>query len=336
MFILLIGLLINLIITNARCGEPVTIRIVSSPMGTGSYFFAFKLAEIINKKHSWVKVEAVEGMGAVANIKWLIKNPSAKKNTILNATHLAYDFSKKGLQPFEKGYKEIMGSELKIIFGQYNMFHTFITLDPKIKTINDLIGKRVALPSRAQPSGYVQEWLLKKYGIWEKIKPQFLDFKPGATTLSDGLVDACNCNILLEKPGEYSAIAAFAELLATKNVFLIDSGDPKYLLDLGKEKGIEIVPVNLIGRFNKKEIPQPMTTFYHGVAWVVDESMDEDVIYEVTKMLCKNIEEIRAVHPSMKSMTIKDLANISKEENFHNGAKKFFKEVGLEIGFKGI
>jgi TRAP-type uncharacterized transport system substrate-binding protein len=138
------------------------------------------------------------------------------------------------------------------------------------------------------------------------------------------------------RPGEYSVIGAFTELLATKDVYLVHGGDAKTMHQAGEEKGIEISPVDLKGKFDDREIPQPMTTFYQGVAWVVDETMDEEIVYEVVKMLYENIEEVRAVHPSMKVMTREVLANVSVDANFHKGAKKFFKEVGLKLGFQGL
>jgi TRAP transporter TAXI family solute receptor len=314
----------------------VKVRLVSSPMGTGAYFLGFKLAEIINKKHPWLQMEAVEGMGSATNIQMLMKDPSMKKNTIYNSTNLSADFARQALPPFTKKYKEVMGSHLQVAFGQYNMLCPFITLDPKIKTINDLVGKKIVMVSKGMASGYINQYILEKHGLWDKVKPQYMDYRPSANALQDGLVDAVVCMVTVQRPGEYSAIGAFTELLATKDVYIVHGGDAKTMLEVGKEKGIEIVPVNLSGKFDDKPLPQPMTTFYQGVAWVVDESMDEEIVYEVAKMLHQNVEEIRAVHPSMRAMTAKELANISSEAGFHKGAAKFFKEVGLKLGFQGM
>jgi len=321
---------------NSTEREKVTIRLVSSPMGTGAYFLAFKLADIINKKHPWIKIEAVEGMGSAANLQMLMKDPKTKKNTIFNSTNLSYSFALQALPPFTKRYKEVMGTNLQIAFGQYNMLCPFITLDPKIRSINNLVGKRVVMASKGMAAGYINQYILERHGLWDKVKPQYMDYKPSADALRDGLVDAVVCMVTVEKPGEYSVIGAFTELLATKDVYLVHGGDPKYMLEVEKEKGVDVIPVNLVGKFDGREIPQPTTTFYQGVAWVVDETMDEEIVYEITKMLYQHVEEIRAVHPSMKAMTPKDLANVSKEENFHKGSKKFFKEIGIKIGFQGM
>jgi TRAP transporter TAXI family solute receptor len=314
----------------------VKVRIVTAPMGTGAYFLGFKLAEIINKKHPWLQMEAVEGMGSATNIQMLMKDPSTKKNTIYNSTNLSADFARQALPPFTKKYAEVMGSKLQVAFGQYNMLCPFITLDPKIKTINDLVGKKVVMVSKGMAAGYVNQYILEKHGLWNKVKPQYMGYKPSADALKDGLVDAVVCMVTVQRPGEYSAIGAFTELLATKDVYIVHGGDAKTMLEVGKEKGLEITPVNLSGNFDDKILPQPMTTFYQGVAWVVDESMDEEIVYEAAKMLYQNVEEIRTVHPSMRTMTAEGLANISSEADFHRGAARFFKEVGLKLGFHGM
>jgi TRAP transporter TAXI family solute receptor len=314
----------------------VKIRIITSPMGTGAYFLGFKLAEIVNKKHPWLQLEAVEGMGSATNVQMLMKDPSMKKSAIINSTNLSADFARRALPPFKKTYKEVMGTHLQVAFGQYNMLCPFITTNPKIRTINDLVDKKVVMVSKGMAAGYVNQYILEKHGLWNKVKPQYMDYRPSANALQDGLVDAVVAMVTVLRPGEYSVIGAFTELLATKNVYLVHGGDAKTMYQVGEDKGIEITPVDLKGKFDDRDIPQPMTTFYQGVAWVVDETMDEEIVYEVTKMLYENIEEVRAVHPSMKVMTREMLANVSSEANFHKGAKKFFKEVGLKVGFQGL
>jgi TRAP transporter TAXI family solute receptor len=318
-------------------GHPiVTVRIITPPMGTGAYYLGFKLAEIVNKKHPWLRLEAVEGMGSATNIQMVMKDPALRKNTIFNTTNLSIDFARQALPPFTKRYKDALGSELQIIFGQYNMLCPFITLDPNIKTIFDLKGKKVVLVSKGMAAGYVNQYILEKHGLWKDVKPEYMGYKPSATALADGLVDAVVAMVTVAGPGKYSAIGAFTELLASKDVHLVHGGDAETMKAVGDEKSIEVLPVNLSGEFDGAKIAQPMTTFYQGVAWAVDETMDEEVVYETAKMLYENIEEIRATHPSMKVIKADKLANVSRADQFHRGARKFFDEVGVKVGFQGI
>lgn len=337
---LFIGLMVVFVgsawMAHASDEKKQTVRIITSPLGTGAYYQGFKLAEIVNKKHPRIKMEAVEGMGSATNILMIMKDPSLRKNTIFNSTNLSADFARQALPPFTKKYKDALGSDLKVIFGQYNMLCPFITLDPKIKTISDLAGKKVVLASKGMAAGYVNQYILEKHGLWDKIKPQYMDYKPSADALGDGLVDAVVAMVTMPTKGSYSAIGAFTELMATKDVYMVHGGDRETILEAGKEKNIETVPVSLAGKFDGKDLPQPMNTFYQGVQWCVDETMDEALVYEITKMLYENIDAIKATHPSMEFIRADKLANVSLEKYFHKGAAKFYKEVGVKMGFQGI
>jgi len=322
--------------SEASPAKKQTVRIVTPPMGTGAYYLGFKLAEIINKTHPWLQMEAVEGMGSATNVMVMMKDPSLRKNTVFNSTNLSADFARQALPPFKTTYKDALGSDIMAIFGQYNMLCPFITLDPNIKTISDLAGKKVVLVSKGMAAGYVNQYILEKHGLWDKIKPQYMGYKPSATALGDGLVDAVVCMVTMPAKGTYSAIGAFTELLTTKDVYMVHGGDRETILEVAREKKVEVVPVSLAGKFDGRDLPQPMTTFYQGVEWCVDETMDEAIVYEVAKMLYENIDAIRATHPSMKVIRADKLANVSLEERFHKGAAKFYNEVGVKMGFQGI
>lgn len=94
----------------------VKIRIITTPMGTGAYFLGFKLAEIVNKNHPWLQLEAIEGMGSATNVQMVMRDPSMKKTTIINSTNLSADFARQALPPFTKPYKEVMGTDLQVAF----------------------------------------------------------------------------------------------------------------------------------------------------------------------------------------------------------------------------
>jgi hypothetical protein len=65
-----------------------------------------------------------------------------------------------------------------------------------------------------------------------------------------------------------------------------------------------------------------------GALLVATESMPEDVAYSLTSSLVNNIDEVRAVHGSMKQLSPELLATPSVLD-FHPGAEKAYRESGL-------
>jgi TRAP transporter TAXI family solute receptor len=321
---------------NAQGHRKFKVQILTTPMGAGAYYVGFKWAEIVNKKHSWLEVEAIEGMSSTTNIKLIMKEPARRKNTIFNSNNISASFARHGHPPFTTKYQEVLGSKLQAISGQYSLLCPFITLDPNIKTVHDLAGKKVVMGPKGMVAGLVNRYILEQNGLWDEVKPQYMGFKPSASALGDGLVDAIVALVTVGGPGKYSVNPAFAELTTTKTVHLVHGGDPKIMLSAGEKRGIEITPVNLSGEFQGRKIPQPMSTFYLGVQWCVDETMDEEVVYEMVKLLYENIDEIKKVHPSLKVVTGASLPNVTVEKHFHRGAKRFYNEAGLKIGFQGL
>ena len=56
--------------------------------------------------------------------------------------------------------------------------------------------------------------------------------------------------------------------------------------------------------------------------------MKEETIYDLTKALIDNIDEVRAVHKSMSKLNVELLAS-QRVLPFHPGAERAFRETGL-------
>jgi len=65
-----------------------------------------------------------------------------------------------------------------------------------------------------------------------------------------------------------------------------------------------------------------------GAELVVNDSMSEQIAYDITKTLVENIDKMRGVHKSMKSLTPEMMASQNVIQ-YHPGAIRYYKEVGL-------
>ncbi|MEE4237233.1 MAG: TAXI family TRAP transporter solute-binding subunit [Anderseniella sp.] len=80
------------------------------------------------------------------------------------------------------------------------------------------------------------------------------------------------------------------------------------------------------GSYSKQ--PDDVDTIALGALLVTHDGTDENTVYNLTKSMVDHMEEIRAVHGSMKQLTPELFANQSVLP-FHPGAERALKEAGL-------
>ena len=58
--------------------------------------------------------------------------------------------------------------------------------------------------------------------------------------------------------------------------------------------------------------------------------MDEELAYQITKMLFEQTDELIAVHPAANDTTVEFSVN-STPVAFHPGALRYYEEIGAEV-----
>ncbi len=61
---------------------------------------------------------------------------------------------------------------------------------------------------------------------------------------------------------------------------------------------------------------------------VVKDTMDEEIVYKLTRALINNVDRIQAVHPAMKSLTPEVMGSLTGFP-YHPGAIRAYKEAGI-------
>lgn len=165
----------------------VTINLITAPFGTGSYVIGGAL-EQISKKHPWLHVVSSESPGFVYNIKKLASEPALQKTTIFGSGPVVAALAERGEKPFDKKYPGVK------LLGNYNSGAIWLaTLNPNIKTVNDLQGKKVALGRAPQINWAVEPKAVIEFGYGipaNKINIQYAGPQEAVAALLDGTVDA--------------------------------------------------------------------------------------------------------------------------------------------------
>jgi TRAP transporter TAXI family solute receptor len=329
MFYLLLSLTL---LPSAESREPFQIEIHSFMPGTTTYVMGVALADQINKHSTWLKATNVAGKGFLVSGKMLVVDPKTRKNTLHSwSTYTFYDFANGLLTGPLTGTKYDGARAVALGIGVTG--NGFVTLNPNIKTLRDLAGKRVA--------GHVSkdvnldfEAMLKAYGA--NIGLERLGYDEGKNALRDGKVDAALMPALWLGGTKWVPNPAFDEL--------IKGGNVKWITwDVGKfyegQKNLGKIPERL------QQIPAPTTipagalTSDQGawtvlpacLLWIADKEMPDDVVYEICRIYYEYAPAFHEYHMSARYISKETISKAMKREWAHPGAIKFYDKHGLKI-----
>jgi len=323
-----LSLLSGLCYAEGKSKKPYKIDIYTYRVGTFTYAMGVAWADFINKDSSWVRGTAMESPGPVVLERLLIKDPSMRKNVL---GYVKRWESETAYTPFKKKHDRI-----RDIAAIGFAFNGFITLNPNIKSLKDLSGKRVGLGASPSP-GRVD---LPKAVILESgakgVKFSEHGFVDGVRALGDGVIDALLVAVLLKDSGKmiFAANPALSQVLTTKKVNFLSFDEKPFNACLKRLNKIA-KSVYFLQQIPAGSLPQqnaPWGAQGSPVNWGCDVEMPEDVVYEITKIMAENAASFQKYHPLGKIVTPNNMALTGEEEKVHLGALKFYKENGIKVG----
>jgi uncharacterized protein len=209
----------------------------------------------------------------------------------------------------------------RIIGATFEAVMQVTTLEKSpIQKFEDLAGKTFSLGSPTSSSTGFMERLLQTTGM--NVTKKYLPGGDAATAMKDGQLDAYNWGPTLPAPDTN-------DLISTTKIRLIDLGTPaeksgflkKYpyyyplTIKAGTYKGIDY------------DVPSVATATF----WIVQKGMDEQTVYELTKLAYENTDSMSKAWAPLKLM--KPDASVLKgiDVPLHPGALKYWKEKGVQI-----
>ena len=282
--------------------------------GTGGVYFAlgYKYAEMLSK--NGVPATAFTIVASVANAK-AIGDGTAQAGILQNdVAYYAYN----GLYMFEgQAITDIRG--VAALYPETVQF--IVRADSDIKTLNDLAGKKVAIGAPGSGTAVAAEQVLRAAGVWDSIEKVNQDFNEASQSLKLGQVDA----------------AVIVSGIPTPSVNQIAVQTPVRVLPIPddtlnklKEEGYifyvrQIVPK---GTYNGVDADTPTIAVKAMLA--VGADLPEDTVYQMTKILFENVDQLRAVHQKAQAISL-ETALDGMSIPLHPGAIKYYEEKGLTI-----
>ena len=212
----------------------------------------------------------------------------------------------------------------RVIGGLYAEALQLVTMDPEIKSVADLKGKKVSIGAAGSGVYFNAIDVLEAAGLTEAdIIPQYQSFGDSADALKDRKIDAAFIVAGAPTP-------AIQELCTSATAYLVPiDGDiaDKLMAASPYYTSYKIQA----GTYNGQAAD--VTTVTVKATLIVSTDADEEAVYNVTKAIFDNIDAITAAHAKGAELSLEN-ATSGMTAPFHAGAAKYFKEKGIDVETK--
>jgi TRAP transporter TAXI family solute receptor len=286
--------------------------------GTGGVYYPLGggLAALISKHLPNTEATAEVTTASVDNVKLLHSNRVA----------LAFCLPDSALDGFNgqlKGFKE--KANIRTLLTLYSNLMHAVTIDGAgIKSITDLKGKRVSTGAPGSGTELTALRVLEAYGLAPKdfATQERLGASESAGALKDRKIDAFFWDGGLPT-------GAVLDLAATPGIkiSLIPHGDAvqKMTAKYGPLYFVANVPK---GTYKGADEDVPVAGARNLL--LVNEKMDENLAYQLTKLTLEHTADLVAVHKAASEISLKN-AVVGSPLPFHPGALRYFKEKGVKV-----
>lgn len=295
------------------------------------------LATMINERSQWLEAEVIATAGIGDNTRLVQRSPEKRENHIVITMTPGMELWATPEYAAQKvGTTGFLASVI-------------VTLNPDIKTWEDLKGKTVIL-SRKVPKSYTYLFMdvFTQAGVFDDVKLRHGGTSAALTALQDGAADAGSIMISAIYPDMFSP-GPFLEQLQTRGpVYFPEMGavakNIEMIAKAGKQeefKEAPVPPLALIAPANSfgPTQTQPVVVLTPPVMWAAGKQVPEKTVYEVTKIMYEAAEkgEFGQYHVIGKGITPEYLTTSfweTEEEcrkNYHPGAVKYFDERGVKL-----
>lgn len=223
-----------------------------------------------------------------------------------------------GAGPFKESGPD---TALRAIANLYQEgIHVVVPADSDIASVAALKRKRVALGEKDSDSYQTARLLLAAYGLSEKrVKPAYVSVVEAAEKLAAGELDA----IIVVGSYPIPALADLAATLPIKLVAINDAAAQK-LREEHPYLTVDVIPARAYAGIDVNTV-----TVGVGALWVVDDSLDADLVYQITRAIWhRSIRKLLDdAGPVGRKIHVQS-ALVGLPIPLHPGAARYYAEIG--------
>ena len=283
---------------------------------TGTYYaFGSVIAQYVSANTN-LSVTAVSGNGSKANVEDMDAGSYELGFCQSDVMSYAHD----GTNIFaETGAVDSFSAVAALYMEQVQI----VTMNPDIKTVEDLRGKSVSIGAQGSGVYFNAVDVLGCYDMTiEDISPVYQSFGDSADSLKDGKIDAAF--IVAGAP-----TTAITELASSKDVYLVSLDDEhiETLLAQSPYYSKYVISADTYG------LDSDTTTVAVGAVVIARDDVSEEDVYNFCSGVFENIDAITAVHAKGAELNL-DFATSVTSVPYHPGAAKYFAEKGYDVPTK--
>jgi TRAP transporter TAXI family solute receptor len=308
-FILVIALTFSMVLTACGASDD-EVTILTGGSG-GTYFpLGAALATIINDNVDDVTATSIEANASVANINEIAETEDLMMGLVQN--DIAY-YASQGLSMFEEGSITSF-SGVATLYPE--VIQVVTSADSGISTIEDLVGKRVAVGDVGSGAEANAKQILESHGItYDDLNAEFLDFTSAADGIQDGNIDAAFITAGLPT-------AAIESLKVNRDIQLVSITTDNIANIISQYPYYTSVTIE-----DAYGTGQDVTTVAVQAMLIVSNNAGDDLIYNITKAMFENTDKFVSAHAGQgPAITLKSALD-GMPIKVHPGAQKYYDEV---------
>ena len=301
------------LLMSASCAMAANINFVTA--GTASTFYP------ISATVSQLWNEGIEGMRAVATpsgggIDNLNQAYDGEAQIGIANANLVYQ-AQEGLASFE-GYAN---ENLRIFAGLYlNPNQVVVTKESGINSIKDFAGKKISIGTAGATT--VEEAIIHLEGAGMKlddVKAEYMDTSAAADAISNKLLDGVW--VMAGTPN-----SAVTQIMTTTESRLM-AITPEEVEVLKKDYPWYAAGVIPAGTYAGQDEDVPTSAVK--LTLFITADVDEETVYQMTKIFWENWDYLTETHAALRKADPKEACNDIAGVAIHDGAARYYKEIGL-------
>jgi hypothetical protein len=292
-----------------------SVKIGGGPTGGTFNTFSNAMAVYVPKVNANIQASSVGSGGSVENVKRVSKGESDFGLCYAVDSALGY----RGELPQDSNKYDDLRA-MGYLYGAPAQL--IVRADSKFNSAYDLKGQRVAVGNAGSGAAASAERFFRHIGVWDDFKPTFMGYSAAASAFKDGKIDAFW--VLVGYPNR-SVIEASVQV----KIRLIDVG-----VDAEKSGFYDAYaysPTTIPAGTYGKGMPE-CKSFQDSTILSVNKGVSEDLVYTIMKTLwsTEGMEAMVTAKKTFKEMTLENGFR-GASVPLHPGAVKFWKEQGKNI-----